>query len=304
MDPVSAVRRFNRFYTRRIGVLREHLSESPFSLAQARILYELAHRPSVTAGELCRDLDLDPGYLSRILAGFEKRKYLARSRSKTDARQSHLLLTPAGHAAFQPLDRQTIREVNALLAPLDPAAQTRLVEAMAAIESLLTPPAEPSQPSVLIRQPRPGDMGWVIHRHGALYAQEYHWDESFEALVAGIVTRFMKSVDPRRERCWIAECGGAIAGCVFLVEESKKTAKLRLLLVEPWARGHGIGKRLVSGCIDFARQSGYRTLTLWTNKNLDAARRLYQQAGFHLVTEEPHHSFGHHLVGQNWELKL
>lgn len=303
MDAVAAVRQFNRFYTRRIGVLREHLSQSPFSLAQARILYELAHRPVATAGELSKELDLDPGYLSRILAGFEKRGYLKRDRSKTDARQSNLRLTSRGRAAFQPLDRESNREVNAMLAPLPPSGQTRLVEAMAAIESLLAP-AEMPEPPYMLRPPRPGDMGWVIHRHGALYAQEYHWDESFESLVARIVADFMKKFDARRESCWIAERRGAMAGCVFLVKGSAKVAKLRLLLVEPWARGHGIGKRLVSECIQFARQSGYRKLTLWTNKNLHAARRIYQQAGFQLVQEEPHHSFGHDLIGQNWELKL
>ncbi|SPE28755.1 Transcriptional regulator [Candidatus Sulfopaludibacter sp. SbA3] len=303
MNAVAAVRQFNRFYTRQIGVLREHLSESPFSLAQARVLYELAHRPAVTAGELARDLDLDAGYLSRILAGFQKRAYLTRVPSKTDARQSHLGLTGKGKAAFQPLDRQSGREVSAMLAPLAPTEQTRLVEAMTAIEFLLAP-ADTSEPPYVLRPPRPGDMGWVIHRHGALYAQEYHWDESFEALVAGVVAQFMEHFDARRERCWIAERRGAIAGCIFLVQQSAKVAKLRLLLVEPSARGHGIGKRLVTECIDFARQCGYRRLTLWTNKNLHAARHIYEQEGFHLVKEEPHHSFGHDLVGQTWELIL
>jgi DNA-binding MarR family transcriptional regulator/N-acetylglutamate synthase-like GNAT family acetyltransferase len=303
MDAVAAVREFNRFYTRRIGVLREHLSDSPFSLAQARVLYELAHKTGTTAGELSRELDLDAGYLSRILAGFEKRKLLTRERSTADARQSHLRLTGAGRAAFRPLDRQSTREVSAMLAPMASPEQARLVEAMQAIEGLLAP-AEVSETPFLLRLPRPGDMGWVIHRHGALYAQEYHWDESFESLVAGIIAEFMKKFDPRREACWIAERRGAVAGCVFLVRQSAQVAKLRLLLVEPWARGHGIGQRLVAECLAFARQCGYRKLTLWTNKNLHAARRIYERQGFQLVKEEPHHSFGHDLVGQYWALKL
>jgi len=302
MDPVACVRQFNRFYTRRIGALREHLAESPFPLAQARILYELAHRPEVTAGELARDLDLDPGYLSRILAGFERRKYLTRTRSATDARQQHLRLTRAGHSAFQPLDRESSREVRAMLDPLSAEDQTQLIQSMSAIESLLRPGDE--GPAYILRPPRPGDMGWVIHRHGALYAQEYRWNDEFEALVAEIVAQFMKNFDAKRERCWIAERNNAMAGCVFLVRHSERVAKLRLLLVEPWARGHGIGRRLVSECIDFARQCGYRKLTLWTNNNLDAARRLYVEAGFQLTKEWNHHSFGDDLVGQTWDLKL
>ena len=303
MDSVAAVRRFNRFYTRRIGVLREHLAESPFSLAQARVLYELAHRPGVTAGELARDLDLDAGYLRRILAGFEKRRLLHRERSKTDARQSHLRLTSTGEAAFRPLDRQSAAEASAMLAPLSPATQARVVESMRTIESLLAPAAPQEEPFIL-RPPVPGDMGWIIHRHGALYAHEYHWDESFEALVAEIVAQFLKHPDPRRERCWIAERGGSIAGCVFLVKKSERVAKLRLLLVEPWARGHGIGRRLVQECLSFARQAGYRKVVLWTNSLLDAARHIYQHEGFELVEEQAHHSFGHDLTGQTWALEL
>ena len=302
MDPVAAVRQFNRFYTRQIGALREHLAESPFSLAQARILYELAHRPEVTAGELARDLGLDPGYLSRILAGFERRKYIIRTRSTTDARQQHLRLTRAGHSAFQPLDRQSSREVRGMLEPLSAEDQTQLVQSMSTIEALLGHREE--GPAYILRPPNPGDMGWVIHRHGALYAQEYHWNDEFEALVAGIVAKFMEKFDAKRERCWIAERNGAMAGCVFLVRHSERVAKLRLLLVEPWARGHGIGRRLVSECIDFARQSGYRKLTLWTNNNLDAARHLYVDAGFQLTKEWKHHSFGADLIGQTWDLQL
>lgn len=302
MDQVSRVREFNRFYTRKIGVLRERLSRSPFSLAEARVLYELARQPGVTATGLAQELDLDAGYLSRILAGFEKHRYVARSAAPGDARQSLLRLTRAGLAAFRPLDRESTRDVAALLDPLSPAARERLLAAMREIGSILSPAAAPGP--VVLRPPRPGDMGWIIHRHGALYAQEYRWNEEFEALVAEIVARFLKKFDPAREACWIAERDGAIAGCIFLVRHSATIAKLRLLLVEPWARGHGVGRRLVEECIARARAAGYRKLTLWTNKNLHAARRIYERAGFRLVREEAHRSFGHDLVGQYWELKL
>lgn len=302
MDQVAAVREFNRFYTRKIGVLCEHLARSSFSLAEARVLYELARRPGVTASHLTQELDLDAGYLSRILAGFEKRHYLARTPSPGDARQSLLRLTSGGRAAFGPLDRQSTRDVAALLDPLPEHARARLLGAMREIASILSPPAAPGP--VVLRPPRPGDMGWIIHRHGALYAAEYRWNEEFEALVAGIVSRFMEKFDDTREACWIAEQGGAIAGCVFLVRHSATIAKLRLLLVEPWARGHGVGRRLVEECIARARSAGYRKLTLWTNSNLHAARRIYERAGFRLVREDHHHSFGHDLVGQYWELKL
>jgi DNA-binding MarR family transcriptional regulator/N-acetylglutamate synthase-like GNAT family acetyltransferase len=300
---IAGVRRFTRFYTRHIGVLREGLHASPFSLAQARVLYELANRAAPTAADVARDLGLDPGYLSRILRSFAQRGLLARTRSQQDGRQTLLLLTPAGRAAFAPLDRGSHDEVAAMLAPLSASAQARLIEAMATIEQLLGERAREAPP-YLLRPHQPGDMGWVVSRHGALYAQEYQWTMEFEALVAEIVAAFIKNFDARRERCWIAEIDGAPVGSVFLVKQSNDVAKLRLLLVEPQARGLGIGARLVSECIRFARQTGYRTLTLWTNDVLVAARRIYQAAGFRLVAEAKHHSFGHDLVGQNWEMAL
>jgi DNA-binding MarR family transcriptional regulator/GNAT superfamily N-acetyltransferase len=300
---IAGVRRFTRFYTRQIGVLREGLHASDFSLAQARVLYELANRAAPTAAEIARDLGLDAGYLSRILRGFTQRGFLTRTRSQQDGRQAHLSLTPAGRAAFAPLDRGSHDEVAAMLAPLSAGAQARLIEAMGTIEHLLGERAREAPPC-LLRAHQPGDMGWVVSRHGALYAQEYQWNMEFEALVAEIVAAFIKNFDARRERCWIAEIDGAPVGSVFLVKQSDAVAKLRLLLVEPQARGLGIGARLVSECIRFARQSGYRTITLWTNDVLVAARRIYQAAGFRLVQEEKHHSFGHDLVGQNWELGL
>jgi DNA-binding MarR family transcriptional regulator/N-acetylglutamate synthase-like GNAT family acetyltransferase len=299
---ITAVRRFNRFYTRQIGLLGGYLG-SPFSLTQVRVLYELAHREQPTASELSRDLGVDPGYLSRILTGFRKSGLIERHPSRTDGRQSHLSLSDKGQAAFAPLDARSHDEIGALLANLSADEQDRLVEAMQTIERLLRREPEHQAP-YLLRPPHAGDLGWIIHRHGTLYAQEYGWDEEFEALVASIVAKFVTTFDPKRERCWIAERDGKIVGSVFLVRRSKTVAQLRLLLVEPEARGLGIGSRLVEECIRFARERGYRRLMLWTNDVLDAARRIYERAGFHLVKEEAHHSFGHDLVGQNWELKL
>jgi DNA-binding MarR family transcriptional regulator/GNAT superfamily N-acetyltransferase len=300
---IAAVRRFSRFYTRRIGVLREGMHDSAFSLAQSRVLYELAHREAPTAAELARDLGLDPGYLSRILHTFKQRGLIVRTRSQSDGRQAHLALTAAGRQAFAPLDRGSHDEVAAMLARLTDADRTRLTAAMATIERLIDGRPGDVAPYVL-RPHQPGDMGWVVSRHGALYAEEYNWDLDFEALVAEIVAAFIRNFDARRERCWIAEIDGAPVGSAFLVKQSDAVGKLRLLLVEPPARGLGIGARLVAECIRFARQCGYRTLTLWTNDVLVAARRIYEKAGFRLVQEEKHHSFGHDLVGQNWELAL
>jgi DNA-binding MarR family transcriptional regulator/GNAT superfamily N-acetyltransferase len=299
---VEAVRRFTRFYTRQIGVLHEGLLNSPFSLAEARVLYELAHRDMPTAAELGTELGLDAGYLSRILRGFVKNGLLAKTPSEQDGRQRFLALTAKGRKAFAPLDRRSRDEVGAMLADLAPAEQARLIEAMRTVETLLGRKTAP--PAYVLRPHRPGDIGWVIHRHAALYAQEYGWDESFEALVAEIGAKFIRDFDIRRERCWIAERDGDIVGSVFLVKQSDTVAKLRLLIVEPAARGLGIGHRLVDECIRFARQAGYRQLTLWTNDILVAARRIYEAAGFRLVLEEKHRSFGHDLVGQNWELDL
>jgi DNA-binding MarR family transcriptional regulator/N-acetylglutamate synthase-like GNAT family acetyltransferase len=300
---IAAVRRFSRFYTQKVGVLQEGHLDSPFSLTEVRVLYELAHRDRPTAGELARDLGLDAGYLSRILRGFEAKGLLRKETSANDGRQSLLGLTPAGEEAFAPLNMRARNDIAALLGPLSEGDQQRLVEALATVEALLGAQPERKAP-YLLRPHQPGDIGWVIHRHGMLCAQEYGWDETFEALVAEIAAKFIKSFDVKKERCWIAEREGEIVGCVFLVKQSKTVAKLRLLLVEPKARGLGIGERLVQECIRFARQCGYRKLTLWTNSVLHGARRIYERAGFRLVKEEPHHSFGHDLVGQYWEMKL
>jgi DNA-binding MarR family transcriptional regulator/N-acetylglutamate synthase-like GNAT family acetyltransferase len=300
---VAAVRRFNRFYTKRIGLLGQGYLESPFSLTEGRVLYELAHQDKVTASGLGRELGLDPGYLSRLLQGFDKRGLIERARSKTDGRQSFLSLTRRGQDAFAPLHARSRDEIGALLAALPAADQDRLVGAMHTIEQLLGVGPEVKAPFML-RPHRPGDMGWVVHRHGALYAQEYGWDETFEALVAEVVANFLRRFDPKRERCWIAEKDGEIVGSVFLVKRSKTVAQLRLLLVEPRARGLGIGARLCAECVRLARELGYRKITLWTNSVLVAAQRIYEAAGFRLVKKVPHRSFGHDLVGETWELRL
>jgi DNA-binding MarR family transcriptional regulator/GNAT superfamily N-acetyltransferase len=300
---VGAVRRFNRFWTRRIGVLREGYLESPFSLTEVRVLYELARSEETTASELGKELGLDAGYLSRILRGFEGRGLISKKLSETDGRRSLLRLTEEGQEAFAPLDARSREDVGAMLGALSAAEQDRLVGAMRTIEELLGAQPEPKVP-YLLRPHEPGDMGWVVHRHGILYAREYGWDERFEALVARIVADFVDNFDPAKERCWIAESDRAILGCVFVVKESDTVAKLRLLLVEPEARGLGLGTRLVGECVRFARGRGYEKLTLWTNSVLDAARRIYEEKGFEIVEEEEHHSFGKDLVGQNWELKL
>ena len=300
---VGAVRGFNRFYTRKIGVLREGAYKSPFSLTQVRVLYELAHRDRPTATELGRDLGLDAGYLSRILRGFEKRGLLAKTRSSSDGRRSHLGLTAQGKKAFAPLEARSHDEVAALLADLSGSEQSRLVAAMQTIEQLLSERgARPS--SYVIRAPQPGDLGWVVHRHGALYAREYGYDAEFEGLVAEIVARFVRRYDARRERCWIAERDGEPVGCVFLVKKSGTVAQLRLLLVEPAARGTGLGTRLVAECVRFARHAGYRKLVLWTQSELGAARRVYEAAGFRVTRTERHRSFGKALVAEIWELVL
>ena len=298
---VAAVRRFNRFYTSKIGVL--HYLGSDFSLAEVRVLYELAHRAvAPTASQLGKDLALDAGYLSRLLRGFERRGLIARTRSDADGRRSHLALTAAGRAAFAPLGTRSHEETAALLSPLSETDQQRLVQAMETIEAVLGG-AEAPVPFTL-RPHRPGDMGWVVQQHGALYAQEYGWDERFEALVAGITAKFIESYDPARERCWIAEKDGEPVGSVFLVKRSKTVAQLRLLSVSPKARGLGIGARLVAECEQFARAAGYRKIVLWTNSVLTSARRIYEQAGYTLVESERHHSFGHDLVGETWEKAL
>jgi len=300
---ISAVRRFNRFYTRQIGVLRQGLLDTPHSLAEARVLYELAHRDKPSASELGQALRLDPGYLSRMLRGFERGGLLRRQPAPDDARRSLLSLTAAGRKAVADLELRSDADAAALLGAVDELQRPRLLQAMATIQSLLEPGTGEPRPW-LLRGHRPGDMGWITHRHGLLYAREYGWDDSFEALVADITSAFVRHCDPARERCWLAEREGEILGSVLLVKDSKTVARLRLLLVEPAARGLGIGRRLVEECIRFAREAGYRKLTLWTNDVLVSARRIYEAAGFRLVEEERHHSFGKDLVGQTWELKL
>ena len=301
---VEAARRFNRFYTRQIGLLRRGAYDSPFSLTEVRVLYELAHREQPTATELGRDLGLDAGYLSRMLRGFEKRGLVTRTRSAADGRRSHLALTPPGRKVFAPLDARSHDEVAALLSALTPAAQTHVIAAMETIERLLGRDGPRPPAAHLLRSPQPGDLGWVVHRHGAVYASEYGYDAQFEALVAEIVARFVQRFDPARERCWIAERDGAAVGSVFLVARSGTVAQLRLLLVEPQARGSGLGTRLVDECVRFARQAGYRKLVLWTQSELSAARRLYQAAGFRIVRKERNHSFGKALVSETWALEL
>jgi len=300
---VADVRAFNRFYTRQFGLLQDGLVKSPFSLSEARVLYELAHRDQPTATDLAKDLGLDAGYLSRILRRFSQHGLVKKLRSRTDGRQSHLSLSKKGRQAFGGLDRASRSEVAAILGELDPGEQDRLTAAMGAIQRILVPSRALSEPFVL-RPHRAGDMGWVVHRQAVLYAREYGWDERFEGLVAGVAAQFIETFDPRYERCWIAERNGEIAGSVFVVRFSEMEARLRMLYVEPAARGLGIGRRLVEEAICFSRDRGYRTLRLWTNKNLVSARRIYEAAGFHLVEEEPHHSFGHDLIGQTWDLDL
>lgn len=302
-ERVESVRHFNRFFTRQIGVLREGLLHSPYSLTEARIIFELAHQNGMTATDLCRELGLDPGYLSRILARLELQGLLEKVRSESDGRQRLLSLTADGKEAFGVLDQRSSDEVGERLHDLSERDQQRLIKAMDTIESILSSGFKYSEPYVL-RPHEPGDMGWVAHRHGVLYAQEYGWDESFEALVAQIVSDFINNFDAQRERCWIAEMDGEIVGSIFVVKASETVAKLRLLLVEPKARGLGVGSRLIAECIRFARRRGYTKLVLWTNDVLVQARRLYEKAGFTLVAQEPHHSFGHDLVGETWELQL
>jgi DNA-binding MarR family transcriptional regulator/N-acetylglutamate synthase-like GNAT family acetyltransferase len=301
---VEVVRKFNRFYTQQIGALHEGLLESPFSLTEVRVLYELANRQQPTASDLSKDLALDAGYLSRILRNFEKRGLIKRTQSRSDGRQSLLTLTALGHRTFAPLNARSHDDVAAMLKGLSSSGQNRLIEAMRSIERLLNASPENSRVPYILRPHQPGDIGWIVHRHGVLYGEEYGWDERFEALVAQVAASFIENFDPKRERCWIAERDGDIVGSVMLVKKSKTVAKLRLLLVEPTARGLGIGKRLVEECVRFARQAGYRKFTLWTQSILGAARHIYKEAGFELVHEEPHHSFGHDLVSETWEMKL
>jgi DNA-binding MarR family transcriptional regulator/predicted N-acetyltransferase YhbS len=302
-DPIAAVRAFNRFYTRKLGVLDQQLLKSPFSLSEARVLYELAHREDAAAKEIGIELGLDPGYLSRIVQKFDDDGLITRKPLPSDKRQTRLGLTAKGRQAFAKLERSTQDEVAGMLGKLDASERAVVVNAMAAIEHALEPQAQ-SAAGFLLRSHRPGDIGWVISRHGAVYAQEYGWDISFEALAAEITAQFIRSYDPSREHCWIAEIGGEPVGSIFLVKATDEVAKLRLLLVDKKARGLGVGRALTEQCVRFAREKGYSSITLWTQSILVAARGIYQRAGFQRVRQEKHHSFGVDLVGETWELKL
>jgi DNA-binding MarR family transcriptional regulator/GNAT superfamily N-acetyltransferase len=304
---IAAVRRFNRFYTRQIGVLRKTYLDSPYSLGEMRVLYEIAHGEAVTAKDIGRALDLDAGYLSRILRNFEKRGLIARKASEKDARQSHLSLTARGRQAFEPAEKRSQRDVADTLARLKPVDQSQLIAAMQTIENLLGAPSEltPAKPDAVLRAPRFGDFGWIVSRHAELYAQEYGWGEPFEGLCAQIVADFVNNYDPKLERCWIAEMNGENVGCVMVVkDELPGVARLRLLLVDPKARGLKLGTRLVDECISFARKSGYQKMTLWTHSILAAARRTYEKAGFTLTSSEPRHTWGKDVVAEFWDLEL
>jgi DNA-binding MarR family transcriptional regulator/GNAT superfamily N-acetyltransferase len=300
---IGAVREFNRFYTRQLGLLNKGFLSSEWTLTEVRVLYEIATREGVTARQIANELQLDEAYLSRILGKFQRHRLIKRNTSALDARQQLIGLTPTGHAAFRPLDRSATQQIERMLAPLVVADRTALVDSMARLQEILQPERETQTP-VSIRPLRIGDVGWITHRQGILYAQEYGWDATYEALVAEILGAFVRTFDSKREAAWIAELRGNTVGSVFLVRASNQIAKLRLLYVEPSARGLGIGKRLVSLCIEGARERGYRTLTLWTNDVLVAARRIYEAMGFRLTAEERHRAFGKDLVGQTWELDL
>jgi DNA-binding MarR family transcriptional regulator/N-acetylglutamate synthase-like GNAT family acetyltransferase len=300
---VAAVRRFNRFYTQNLGVLAHGWLDSPFSLTEARVLYEIKQRERATASDIARDLGLDAGYLSRILRRFHKRALIRKDVSPDDGRQSFLSMTARGRRAFDPLETRTERQVGALLGRLTAPEQDHLVSAMRAIETMIA--SEPKAGSdIILRRPRPGDLGWVVARHAELYAREYGWAEDFEGLCAQIVADFVSKYDPKCERCWIAEMDGQNVGSVFLVKDSEKVARLRLLLVDPVARGRGLGTRLTDECIRFARQRRYRSITLWTHKVLTAARHVYERAGFRLTSSETRRSFGQNVISEHWDLAL
>ncbi|MGJ4895783.1 bifunctional helix-turn-helix transcriptional regulator/GNAT family N-acetyltransferase [Bradyrhizobium sp. SZCCHNS3052] len=300
---VAAIRAFNRFYTRKLGALDQHLLDSPFSLAEARVLYELAQYDAISAKEIGLSLGLDAGYLSRIVQSFDEQGLITRTPLPTDRRQQQLGLTARGRQAYAKLDRSSQKEIAAMLAPLAPSVRDRLVGAMTTIETALEP-QQPGRSPVLLRSHRPGDIGWVVSRHGAVYAEEYGWDVSFEALVAEIGAQFIRSYDPAREHCWIAELAGEPVGSIFLVKGSDEVAKLRLLLVEKKARGLGVGRALTEQCIRFAREKNYRMIELWTQSILTAARDIYARAGFRKIAEEPHAMFGVPLTGETWRLEL
>jgi len=302
-ETIGAIRRFNRFYTRQIGVLRRTYLGSPYALGEMRVLYELANGAR-TATDIMRALDLDAGYLSRTLRNFEKQGLITRERSKTDGRQSEVSLTAAGRKMFAPFERRSQEQVAEMLADLKPAQQSRLVDAMGEIEMLLGERAAAMAPTYVLRGPRIGDFGWIVLRHAELYWQEYKWGEPFEGLCAQIVADFANNNDPARERCWIADMNGENAGCVMLVKETDEVARLRLLLVDPKARGRGLGAHLVDECVRFARAARYKSVTLWTHSVLIGARHIYEKAGFRLTSSEPRHTWGQDVVAEFWDLEL
>lgn len=305
---VAAVRRFNRFYTKQIGVLRKTYLDSPYSLGEMRVLYELAHRDQLTASDIGRALDLDAGYLSRLLRNFQKRGLISRKTSANDARQSHLSLTLRGRKLFAPMEERSQRQAGAMLDKLHTSEQARIVAAMTAIEALLCDASHPQsgeKTRYILRDPRAGDFGWIVSRHAELYLREYGWAEPFEGLCAQIVADFVNNFDPKLERCWIAELHGENVGCVMLVKDDQPDiARLRLLLVDPKARGLGLGARLVGECIRFARHAKYKKITLWTHSVLSAARHVYEKAGFTLTSSEPRHTWGKDVVAEFWDLDL
>jgi DNA-binding MarR family transcriptional regulator/N-acetylglutamate synthase-like GNAT family acetyltransferase len=305
---VAAVRRFNRFYTKQIGVLRKTYLDSPYSLGEMRVLYELAHRDELTASDIGRALDLDAGYLSRLLRNFQKRGLISRKTSAKDARQSHLSLTARGRKLFAPMEERSQRQAGAMLDKLDASQQARIVAAMTAIEALLSDESSRQsgeKPRYILRDPRAGDFGWIISRHAELYLQEYGWAEPFEGLCAQIVADFVNNFDPKLERCWIAELNGENVGCVMLVKDDEPgVARLRLLLVDQKTRGLGLGARLVDECVRFARNAGYKKITLWTHSVLSAARYVYEKAGFTLTSSEPRRTWGKDVVAEFWDLDL
>ncbi|MCK9908915.1 helix-turn-helix domain-containing GNAT family N-acetyltransferase [Microbacteriaceae bacterium K1510] len=305
LDRIAAVRRFNRFYTRQIGVLRKGYLDTPYSLGEMRVLYEIFRGHDLTASDIARALDLDAGYISRVLRHFEKQGLINRETSSKDARQSHLALTARGRKTFAPLDKKSQDQVAGMLAHLNEAEQTRLIGAMTEIERLVGHASKADDElAYTLRDPKPGDFGWVVTRHAELYLEEYGWGEPFEGLCAQIVADFANKNDPARERCWIAERHGEPVGSIFLVRDSDDVARVRLLLVDPKGRGLGIGKRLVDECVSFARAAGYKQVTLWTHSVLTAARHIYERAGFTLTSSEPRHTWGKDVVAEYWDLNL
>jgi len=303
-ERIAAVRRFNRFYTRQIGVLRKTFLDTPYSLGEMRVLYELAHNDGATASDIGRALDLDAGYLSRVLRNFERRGLIARKASPKDARQSHLMLTARGRSAYAPAEQRSQRDVGAMLGKLKVTEQARLVNAMTEIERLLDGNAAAEKPAYILRQPKVGDFGWIVARHAQLYAQEYGWADPFEGLCAQIVADFVNTFDAKKERAWIAEMHGENVGSIMLAKDSDDVARIRLLLVDPQARGLGLGRKLTDECIKFARAAGYKKITLWTHRNLTAARHIYKTMGFRLTRSEKHKSWGKPVVSEHWDLEF